>query len=257
MADKRLNDLFYVRKVMEKYRIYIDEVGNADLGSSNNPNHRYLSLTGIIFELDYIRTTVYNELEALKTNYFRSHPDNPVILHRKELVNKKYPFKALKNPETEAKFNNELLSKLKEWDYTVISVVIDKQDHNEKYGTWKHDPYHYCIEVMLERFYYFLSARNAVGDVMIESRGAKEDRRLEKSYRRIFEKGTNYIRSEYLQKQFTTRNIKVKPKTANISGLQIADILAYPARRYIFKQNGLLKDKRITFNEEIIKILET
>gem|GEM_PF-2254388 len=43
---------------MMKYRIYIDEVGNSDLGSSDNPNHRFLSLTGIIFELEYIETTV-------------------------------------------------------------------------------------------------------------------------------------------------------------------------------------------------------
>ena len=34
-----------------KYRIYIDEVGNPDLASSENPNHRFLSLTGVILEL--------------------------------------------------------------------------------------------------------------------------------------------------------------------------------------------------------------
>ncbi len=33
---------------MTKYRIYIDEVGNPDLGSSDDPNHRFLSLTGVI-----------------------------------------------------------------------------------------------------------------------------------------------------------------------------------------------------------------
>ena len=35
-----------------KYRIYIDEVGNPDLDSSEHPNHRYLSLTGVIFDPD-------------------------------------------------------------------------------------------------------------------------------------------------------------------------------------------------------------
>ena len=34
-----------------KYRIYIDEVGNPDLESSENPNHQFLSLTGVIIEL--------------------------------------------------------------------------------------------------------------------------------------------------------------------------------------------------------------
>lgn len=36
-----------------KYRIYIDEVGNSDLESSDDPNHRFLSLTGVILELGY------------------------------------------------------------------------------------------------------------------------------------------------------------------------------------------------------------
>jgi len=36
-----------------KYRIYIDEVGNPDLESCDDPNHRFLSLTGVIVALDY------------------------------------------------------------------------------------------------------------------------------------------------------------------------------------------------------------
>ena len=35
-------------------RMYVDEVGNADLNASQDPNHRYLSLTGVVFELDYM-----------------------------------------------------------------------------------------------------------------------------------------------------------------------------------------------------------
>lgn len=51
---------------MAKYRIYIDEVGNNDLKSSDNPNHRYLSLTGLIFELEYVKSVVSPSLEKLK-----------------------------------------------------------------------------------------------------------------------------------------------------------------------------------------------
>lgn len=42
-----------------KYRLYVDEVGNADLKSSDNPNHRFLSLTGVILELNHVSQTVY------------------------------------------------------------------------------------------------------------------------------------------------------------------------------------------------------
>lgn len=75
-----------------KYRLYIDEVGNPDLNASQDPNHRYLSLTGVILELGYVDATVFPALEGLKRKYFGSHPDEPVILHRKELLNKKHPF---------------------------------------------------------------------------------------------------------------------------------------------------------------------
>ena len=77
-----------------KYRIYIDEVGNPDVGSSDNPNHRFLSLTGVIFlsltgvilELCFVQQTLHPEMEQLKTEFFRSHPDDPVVFHRKEMV---------------------------------------------------------------------------------------------------------------------------------------------------------------------------
>jgi len=46
--------------------MYIDEVGNSDLGASTDPNHRYLSLTGVIFELDYVATVAFPAMAAIK-----------------------------------------------------------------------------------------------------------------------------------------------------------------------------------------------
>jgi hypothetical protein len=68
-----------------KYRMYIDEVGNSDMGASQDPNHRYLSLTGVVLELGYVDAHVFSSLEALKRKYFGSHPDDPIVLHRKEV----------------------------------------------------------------------------------------------------------------------------------------------------------------------------
>ncbi len=57
--------------------MYVDEVGNADLGSSDDPNHRYLSLTGVVIALDHVESVVHPQMEALKATYFGSHPDDP------------------------------------------------------------------------------------------------------------------------------------------------------------------------------------
>lgn len=172
-----------------KYRLYIDEVGNSDMGASQDPNHRYLSLTGVILELGYVDQVVHPQLEDLKRRFFGSHADEPVILHRKELVNRKPPFEALRNPDTESEFNRELLRLLREFEFTVITTVIDKLEHQQRYQAWRFDPYHYCLHVILERYVMWLRRRNAVGDVMAESRGGKEDLRLKKSFEKVWEEG--------------------------------------------------------------------
>lgn len=238
-----------------KYRLYVDEVGNPDLNSSADENHRFLCLAGIIIDLEYVAKVISPQLEDIKVKYFGSHPDEPVIFHRKELLYKKPPFSVLSNSETEHDFNEELLRKLKEWDYCVITVIIDKREHFYKYSTWRYDPYHYCQEVLIERYRLFLDINKSKGDVMVESRGAKEDMRLKKSFRTILESGTHNISSEDLQSHLTSLELKVKSKQSNIAGLQIADLIAHPARRWCFKNLYNIVDNKYTFGDRIIDIL--
>ena len=114
--------------------MYVDECGNPDLKSSDNPIHRFLSLTGVIISLDYVREVLNPQIESLKTNYFGSHPDDPVILHRKELVNAKYPFEVLRDKKIRMQFDVELLELLENWEYTVVTVCLDKIAHKEAYA---------------------------------------------------------------------------------------------------------------------------
>jgi hypothetical protein len=195
-------------------------------------------------------------MEALKARYFGSHPDDPVIFHRKELVNKKPPFQSLAVEVTAKRFNEEFLTMLKNWDYRVIGVVLDKQELNSNYAaSWKYDPYHYCQEIILERFRLFLNINNAVGDVMIESRGGKEDMRLKKSFRRLMDIGTQFLSAEKLAEHITSKELKVKAKGANIAGLQLADLIAHAVRRYAFKTVWDMQDGKQTFSDDIITIL--
>jgi hypothetical protein len=239
-----------------KHRIYIDEVGNNDLGSSANENHRFLCLTGVVFNLDYVKHTLTPELEALKAKYFEHHPDDPVIFHRKEIINKKYPFKALCDPVIEKAFSIELLSMLEKWEFKTITVLIDKMEHQKKYTTWRYDPYHYCMAVMFERFHLRLQEANLTGDMMFESRGKKEDIRLKDSYTRIYDKGTDWIRPDDIKATISSKELKIKPKSANIAGLQIADLLAYPLYKYALRFFNLKEDNRETFNEKILEVIK-
>lgn len=238
-----------------KYRLYVDEVGNPDLKSSRDPNHRYLSLTGVIFELQYVQDFFGPKLEGLKRKYFGSHPDDPVILHRKELVNRRHPFHALRNPDTEAAFNSDLLDLLTDSEFTAITVVIDKFEHNERYRKWQYDPYHYCLKVLVERFVLWLRAVDTQGDVMSEARGGKENQRLKEAFKRVFNLGSEYVEASVFQDRLTSRELKVKQKANNVAGLQLADLVAHPSFKAALakRNNEALPDG---FGRRITEVLE-
>ena len=239
-----------------KYRIYIDEVGNPDLDSSEHPNHRYLSLTGVIFDLEHVDVCVHPKLESLKRRHFDHHPDDPVVLHRKELVSSKPPFHALSDSQARSAFDDEFLKLLEELEFSVITVAIDKLDHKKQYTSWRFDPYHYCLRVMLERFVPFLESRHARGDVMAESRGSKEDMRLKKSFEELILQGSEYVTPQRFLSALTSRQLKVKPKSNNIAGLQIADVLAHPSFRSMLAERDSAA-MTAPFGSRIVEILHS
>ena len=167
---------------MSLYRIYIDETGNHDMTHADDPNQRFLALTGVILEFEYNTSVLQPEMDALKRQFFQKDPDTPVIFHRKDMVNSRPPFEALRDARIESQLNQAILEGLERWQYHVITVVIDKKVHRDQYSVWRHHPYHYCLAVMLERFILFLHYGKHRGDVMVESRGGNEDEKLEASY---------------------------------------------------------------------------
>ena len=222
------------------FRMYVDEVGNPGLKLVADPNHRYLSLTGAIFESEYSATVVAPALEQLKWCHFGSHPDEPICLHRKELVNKVPPFHVLRDTQAESQFNAALLSFLKDTKYVVISVAIDKQALLNQYKVWHFDPYHYCLKALVERYVLWLESRRGVGDVLAEGRGGNEDRRLKRSYEMLYSKGTEYVSASRLQTALTSCQLKVKRKENNIAGLQIVDLIAHPSyKAMVCQREGL------------------
>ena len=238
------------------YRMYVDEVGHADLKASQDPKQRYLSLTGIIFNREYHDTEVTALLERLKLRHFRPRADgSPLIFHRKELVNGNYPFNALQDPEAKEVFDVHLLWLLRNLEYVVISTAIDKLEHLNRYTVWHQHPYHYCQEVILERYVMWLKRRGAQGDVFAEARGRREDFLLKKAFRFIYNNGTDHMKREDFRRCLSQNDVKLYRKAANIAGLQLADLIAHPS----FKVMVAKKNKQAipeNFGGEIGKILE-
>lgn len=235
-----------------KFRMYMDETGDDGLKRADDPRHRFLSLTGVIIELGHVGSAVYPEMERIKARYFDSHPDEPVIFHRKELVNRRYPFQSLRDEGIEREFNRELLERMREWEYAVATVCLDKKGYADP-----RPPYHRCMAILLDVFARWLRTRGAQGDVMAEERGGREDMRTKEEFRNLWLRGTDATSPGQIQAALTSGDLKTKSKPSNIAGLQLADMLAHPSRNEILRDNGLLEGPLGAFAQEIVEVLKT
>lgn len=240
---------------MKCYRLYVDESGDHTYGNIDDPARRYLCLLGLLVEVETYRTSFHPALEELKQTHFPHSPDEPLILHRKELINRRGSFGRLKNTENERRFNTDLLEFLAEQDYKLIGVTIDKKTHIKQHGESAYHPYHYCLGALLERYCGFLNFYNAQGDVLAESRGGTEDVKLKEAYRTLYRVGTFYRSKDFFQRALTSREIKLKPKSANIGGLQVADLLAYPVKQEILLDRKQISDPGDVFSKDICKVI--
>ncbi len=242
---------------MKRYRLYIDESGDHTYVDLEEPAKRYLGLTGCFVEVDTYRTQFHPAFEALKQEHFPHSPDEPVVLHRKELINRRGPFWRLRDLENERRFNAHLLQFFSDQDYRLVTVVIDKKTHVQRYGAAGLHPYHYCLAAMLERYCGFLNRFNAQGDVMAESRGGTEDKQLKAAYQHLYQSGTYFRDASFFDRVLTSKEIKLKPKSANIAGLQLADLLVYPCKQQILIADNRISDRGDTFGKEICRAISS
>jgi hypothetical protein len=106
------------------HRLYVDETGNADMRASADPNHRYLSLTGIIMDIEHVRNVATPGMNAIKREILHEDPDEPIVFHRKDIMNRNRPFHLLRDPDTAARFDAALLRYLADCRYTVITADL-------------------------------------------------------------------------------------------------------------------------------------
>lgn len=215
------------------YRMYVDETGSEETHNCHEPENQYLSLTGVIMSASTVRCVANPELTRIKHTHFRCDADFPFVFHRKELIECKRRYGVLREPERKASFNEDILSLYERLSYIVVSVVIDKYELVNKHIGPERHPYHYAIEVLLERFCFFLRDSQATGTMIAESRDRAKNRLLKKSFSDLFTNGTDHLSRNFVQKWIRASHLPCVPKDRNISGLQIADLIAHPSAKYI------------------------
>lgn len=212
-----------------KYRLYIDESGTHNYSNSDAIKDRYLCLNGVIISAEHNQDFISPKWESLR-EIFTEDPDFPAIFHLTDVMQRVGVFKKLEEDEASKDFDEKYLNILDEGEFILCCVVLDKKAHSKKYGETAMHPYHYCLNVLLERYVNFLLENDGYGDVVAEVRGKKEDRKLKSEFEHFYENGTYYLKASTVQQRLSSKKLKLKTKEARISGLEISDMLATPMK---------------------------
>lgn len=213
------------------YRLYIDEVGTDAITNLSDDKHRYLSLTGVAMKVDHARDHLEPRLNWIKANVFEHDPDDPLILHRKEIMGLKGPFGALREPQKRRTFNTAIMRVFKTTDYTIITALIDKAWMLKQSHWTQTHPYHYLMEILVEKYVQFLERVDDIGDLMPESRQGK-DTLLQNAYTEVRQRGSSFVDTKRITSAIRADNLKFRKKRANSAGLQLCDLLAHPSHIY-------------------------
>lgn len=220
------------------FRMYIDECGTDDIVSCHLDPHRHLALTGVIISHEAGATYANPRLMALKHKHFPQADQDapPVVLHRSDFLKGNGPFQSCQDESNLASFCDDLHDYLLGLQHTVITVVIDKYAMLKKQHWIVKEPYHYCAEVLVEKFVQFLERSNSTGDVWAESRKNKKNKALQRHFTAACQRGTRYVDDPArIQARLTTFDIEFREKKHNCTGLQIADVYAKPSMDRILK----------------------
>lgn len=239
----------------KKFRLYIDESGTHNYSTRDDIKSRYLGLTGFIISEKANVEILQPKLLELK-RMFANDPDELPILHREDIVNKRGVFAKLNDENFEKEFNERFLDLLKNLDYTLCAVVLDKKSHLERYQKSAFHSYHYCTNVLLERYVLFLQENGGRGDVLAEARGKKEDYALKEEYNRFYEDGTYFCKAKYIQQFLTSKEIKIKPKSKMFVGLEFTDLLSLATKLDTLNCYGKLPSLTDNFCKVIIEHIQ-
>jgi hypothetical protein len=208
-----------------EYIIYADESGDHSLISIDE-QHPVFALAFCIFKKSDYTATVLPKVNQFKFNFW-GH--DLTILHNREIRRPEKDFGFLRiSEEYRENFFSQLNQLMEALPFAILATVIDKRRLKEKYKQ-PYSPYETALKFCLERAYSFLKEQKAIEyatNIIVEQRGANEDKDLELAFRRIVDNGNWH--NQRLPFEIIFAN-----KKTNSCGLQIADLVAHPIGRYV------------------------
>jgi Protein of unknown function (DUF3800) len=238
-----------------KYIIYADESGSPNLlaDAEDYP----------IFVLNFlvVEKRVYSEhiVPAVQQLKFRFFGHDQIILHEHAIRKEKEAFiRSRLNGQERARFLEALTPLVARQDFAFDCAVVDKlklqQTTDEPWG-----PYEIALGICMEQSAQRLrnaGEKNTEVHIVLESRGAKEDKVLELEFRRIASGQARVRFGESAVKHFNWVPV-FADKKSNSAGLQIVDLAARPlGLSYLRPQqfNRAFSAMKLTSAENGIKV---
>lgn len=208
--------------------LFLDEAGDHGL-SFVDKNFPLFLLCGCVIEQKCLKE-IKSRIDSFKQKYFGT---TQVILHSRDIRKCESVFQILFDLKLKEQFYKDLNLILEESNYCLLGSGIQKEKHIKKYGKGAKDPYTLSLSFVIERLIFYLDTLNEKAHVKIvaEQRGKKEDRMLLSYFNSVMDRGTYYVTPDRLKQKI--RGFSFYNKHENITGLQIADLCAYPMARYL------------------------
>ncbi|MFP4156483.1 MAG: DUF3800 domain-containing protein [Opitutales bacterium] len=209
-----------------KYIVYVDESGDHGMASIDQ-NYPIFVLAFCIFHKGHYSDKVVPALERFKFEHF-GH--DQVVLHEHEIRKEKGAFRIFPNRAAKIRFLEGLTGIVEASNFILANCVIEKERLQDGAET-PDNPYHIALMHCVLSLYDFLVEKceeEHLTHVVVEQRGAKEDKELELEFRRICD-GSN---PRGLQLPF---EILFADKRAMSSGLQLADLVARPVGLHVLR----------------------
>lgn len=207
-----------------KFIIFADESGDTETRNID-PNYPVFVLNCCIFDKTEYAENAEPALRKFKVDYLGS---DQIVLHWNPIRHHEPPFDFDGDPLEQHRFERALNRLIAGMDFTVIAAAIDKRSLRLEHAK-SPDLYGKALRLCLELTYDFLWGRQQhelLTKVIIESRGKKENRWLQRAFQRICA-GDNA-----LSKPLSCFEMTFAPKGWNDAGLQIADRIAHPIGRH-------------------------
>ena len=204
-----------------QYVMFMDEAGDHNLRNIDS-SYPAFCLAGCIFESVYYHAIARPRVDALKMRFWGR---TDVILHSRYIRKQQGPFVFLGDREKREEFYTAINDLVSELEFTILAVVILKAAHLNEHGSAARHPYHLALESILERYAAFMRTHDDInsGYVLAESRGKQPDQLLKTEYRRLRD-----LESDRRPDLSNITGLWMEKKSANLVGLQIADLVAYP-----------------------------